>query len=111
MPPSPWPTIRYPCGSTRSDSFRLPLKLAFTGPIDMLTVARNSSSPAALNDWQPGTQSFSTSGSFRHFHTRLRGALIVCDPLKSISVSSFDASLLRELAHVERHFADVVDRD
>src|ERR1700693_3071736 len=52
-----------------SVSSTLPLKVAETGPIFILTTAEKPLSPVFSNDWQPGIADLSTSGSFNSSQT------------------------------------------
>src|ERR1700722_833789 len=52
-----------------SVSSTLPLNVAETGPIFILTTAVKPLSPIFSNDWQPGIADLSTSGSFNSAHT------------------------------------------
>ena len=52
-----------------SVSSTLPLNVAETGPIFILTTAAKPLSPVFSNDWQPGIADLSTSGSFSSAQT------------------------------------------
>src|SRR5580704_18025947 len=52
-----------------SESVTFPLKVALTGPMVSLAVARKAVSPSFTSSWHPGMQALSTSGSFSFVQT------------------------------------------
>src|SRR5580658_3149552 len=94
MPPSPSPLMVYPTSGARSESSTLPLKVADTGPILVLTTAAKPLSPDFSSDSQPGMQDLSTSGSLRSAQTFGRSAGKVTSP---VIVMAIDVSFLRGL--------------
>src|SRR5271154_3995932 len=69
MPPSPSPLMVYPTSGTMSESSTLPLNVAETGPILVLTTAAKPVSPDFSSDSQPGMEDLSTSGSLSSAQT------------------------------------------
>ncbi len=66
-----------------------PLKVALTGPTFCFTVASKPSSGEPVSSWQPGIETFSTSGSLSAAQTVSRGAAICRVPFISMGGSSF----------------------
>src|SRR5882757_8803756 len=77
-----------------SVSSTLPLKVAETGPIFILTTAEKPLSPVFSSDWHPGIADFSTSGSFSSSQTFGRSAGKVTSP---VIVIAMNVSLRDEL--------------
>src|SRR5208282_4920845 len=75
-----------------SESSTLPLKVAETGPIFVLTTAAKPLSPALSRDSQPGIQALSTSGSLSNAQTFGLSAGSVASP---VIVMAMGGSLLR----------------
>src|SRR5271166_6216590 len=75
-----------------SESSTLPLKVAETGPIFVLTTAAKPLSPALSSDSQPGIQALSTSGSLSNAQTFGLLAGSVASP---VIVMAIDVSFLR----------------
>src|SRR5271163_922827 len=74
-----------------SESSTLPLKVADTGPILVLTTAAKPLSPDFSSDSQPGMQALSTSGSLRSAQTFGRSAGNATSP---VIVMAIDVSFL-----------------
>ena len=70
-----------------SESSTLPLKVAETGPILILTTAAKPLSPVFSSDWQPGMQALSTSGSLSIAQTFGRSAGSVTSPVIVIAMT------------------------
>src|SRR5271165_4669165 len=75
-----------------SESSTLPLKVAETGPIFVLTTAAKPLSPALSRDSHPGIQALSTSGSLSSAQTFGLSAGSVASP---VIVMAMGGSLLR----------------
>ena len=69
-----------------SESSTLPLKVAETGPILVLTTAAKPLSPVLSSDWQPGMQALRTSGSLSSAQTFGRPAGSVASPVIVIAM-------------------------
>src|ERR1700733_5457746 len=70
-----------------SVSSTLPLNVAETGPIFILTTAVKPLSPIFSNDWQPGIADLSTSGSFSSAQTFALSAGKVTSPVIVIAMN------------------------
>src|SRR5580698_6592801 len=75
-----------------SESSTLPLNVAETGPIFILTTAAKPFSPVFSNDWHPGIADLSTSGSFSSVQTFGLSAGRVTSP---VIVIAMNVSFLR----------------
>src|ERR1700733_12126139 len=79
----------------------LPLNVAETGPIFILTTAEKPLSPVLSNDWQPGIADLSTSGSFSSAQTLGRSAGKATSP---VIVIAMNVSLRHKLDPISRVF-------
>src|SRR5271170_6593738 len=70
-----------------SESSTLPLNVAETGPIFILTTAAKPFSPVFSNDWHPGIADLSVSGSFSSAHTFGLSAGKVTSPVIVIAMN------------------------
>src|SRR5580693_2023019 len=70
-----------------SESSTLPLNVAETGPIFILTTAAKPFSPVFSNDWHPGIADLSVSGSFSSAHTLGLSAGKVTSPVIVIAIN------------------------
>src|ERR1700733_10804421 len=78
-----------------SVSSTLPLNVAETGPIFILTTAVKPLSPIFSNDWQPGIADLSTSGSFSSAQTLGLSAGKVTSPVIVIAMNASLQNILR----------------
>ena len=70
-----------------SESSTLPLNVAETGPIFILTTAAKPFSPVFSSDWHPGIADLSTSGSFNSSQTFGLSAGKVTSPVIVIAMN------------------------